>query len=506
MLGRARRLGLPVLPGLVIPAECSIGALARAAEAFGSGGPGAARLAVMDVPLDDSLARELASRTGGLGDSIVVRSSSPIEGEGRWAGAFTSYVGITPQQIGVAVRGCWASAYSRDVLERCEHEGIDPASLRLAVLIQPAIDFESGGTARVDKDGLVHVTATRGSPAQLMTGWEPGEEIMVDPRSTVPAFGARVVGGEGVVAVADLARRVQSLLGDDLIEWGAAPQFGVLLLQSKRTAPATPALSIDAPAAAVDSPEGIAAIRLARLVRRFPGWLGEEVVLPWAMLVADRDLPEDVEPLHVDPLDARDEARALARRLTATAWSMPGEKAYRTALQTIEAVRASRASERDLARIVQGVRVDAKQAARLIGLLRAAERPGAPARDRWEPFLFTTIHAYGERRTASAVIEGIGAGRARYVDAPEAAPPEFDRKVLIVPRPLAAFAPLLWNAAGLVSIAGGAGAHLMEIARSLAVPTVMRCRLDDCIERGAENFMLAVDGNQGSVALLPLRG
>ena len=460
----------------------------------------------MGSPLDAALARELATRVPPLGDSIVVRSSSPLEGEGRWAGAFTSYVGIAPPQVEVAVRGCWASVYSRDVLERCEHEGIEPASLRLAVLIQPAITFASGGTARVDREGVVRITATSGSPAGLMTGWEAGEEISVDPRSTVPAGATRVVGGEGIVAVADLARRVQSLLGDDLIEWGEAPHFGVLLLQSKRTTASASALAVEAPAAAADSPEAIAAIRLARLVRRFPGWLGEEVVLPWAILVRESDLPDNIEPLRIDPLEARDEARALARRLAATAWAMPGEQAYRSALQAIEAVRAANAGERLLERVVHGVRVDAKQAARLIGLLRAAEQPGAPVRDRWEPFLFATAHAFGERRAATGVIDGIGAGRGRYVDEPEAAPAEFDRKVLIVPRPLAAFAPLLWNAAGLVSVAGGAGAHLMEIARSLAVPTVMRCRLDDCIAQGAGNYILAVDGNAGSVSLLPLRG
>ncbi|MBV8424616.1 MAG: hypothetical protein JO349_05460, partial [Candidatus Eremiobacteraeota bacterium] len=164
-LGHARRLALPVLPGLVIPAEVSSAALTRAAVAFAEGGAGAARLAVMDAPLDDALARELATRVPPLGDSIVVRSSSPLEGEGRWAGAFTSYVGIAPPQVEVAVRGCWASVYSRDVLERCEHEGIEPASLRLAVLIQPAITFASGGAARVDREGVVRITATSGSPA-----------------------------------------------------------------------------------------------------------------------------------------------------------------------------------------------------------------------------------------------------------------------------------------------------------------------------------------------------
>src|SRR5579875_2777069 len=185
-LGHARRLGLPVLDGFVVPAERSANALRAGAGALEAGGPGAARLAVMEAPLDAALAAELRFRAASLGTSLVVRSSSELEASGRWAGAFTSYVGISPDQVEVAVRGCWASVYSRDVLERCEHEGIDPRKVRLA--------------ARVARDGAVHVTATRGSPAQLMTGWVAGEEIVVDPRGSVPERGTRIVGAEGLVA------------------------------------------------------------------------------------------------------------------------------------------------------------------------------------------------------------------------------------------------------------------------------------------------------------------
>jgi phosphohistidine swiveling domain-containing protein len=461
----------------------------------------------MEAPVDAALLAELRARIPALGSTLVVRSSSPLEGEGRWAGAFTSYLNIAPEQIEVAVRGCWASVYSRDVLERCENEEIDPSTLRIAILIQPMIEFEAGGAARADANDVVHVTATSGSPAELMTGWVAGEEIVVDPKSTVPALGTRVIGGQSLIDVAELTRRSRALLGDDAIEWGYAPKFGVVLLQCKRTATLAQTTRFTLPAAARESPEAIAAMRLARLVRRFPGWLGEEVVLPWAILVADDALPDDVEALNIAPAEAREDARILAHRLVTHVWNLPGERAYRTAMQTVEAVRSGNAGERVLERIARGADVDRKQAVRLLALVRAAERGGAtPGRDRWEPFLFSTVHAYGERRSAAPVVEGIGAGRARYVDVPETAPAEFDRRVLIVPRPLNSFAPLLWNAAALVTLGGGAGAHLMEIARSLAVPAVMRCRLDDLIAQGADDFLLAVDGTEGSVSVLPLRG
>lgn len=471
------------------------------------GGPGAARLVVMDTPLDDVLQEELQRYIEPLGDSLVVRSSSPLEAEGRWAGAFTSYVGVTREQLEIALRGCWASVYSRDVLERCENEGIDPTSLRIAVLVQPAIAFDAGGAARVDREGAVHVAATRGSPAQLMTGWVAGEEIVVDARDSVPAEGTRVVGAEGLIAVAALARQAHKLLDDDLIEWGWTPAFGALLLQSKRAGPSeVQARTAPLPPSSADTDDARAALRVARLVRLFPGWLAEEAILPWAILVADDALPCGTAPATYPADEARDALRELGRELAAKAWGLSAGEAFRAGLQALETIRTGTASERLLERMKRGVRLEPRLLARALALFAAAGDGSAPARDRWEPFLFSTLQRYGERRPAVAVVEGIGAGRGRYVDEALRTPPERDRKVLIVPQPLASFAPLLWNAAGLITIAGGAGAHLMEIARSLAVPTVMRCRLDDLVARGADRFLLGVDGNEGCVSILPLRG
>jgi phosphohistidine swiveling domain-containing protein len=252
-------------------------------------------------------------------------------------------------------------------------------------------------------------------------------------------------------------------------------------------------------------------MRVARLVRRFSGWLAEEAILPWAILLADDLLPDDIPPARYPPAEARDAVRELGRRLAASAWGVSETQAFRTGLQALEAVRTGNAGDKELERIRRGARLESRLIARALALFAAAEQPDgaakiSPARDRWEPFVFSTVERYGERRPGSGVVGGIGAGLGRYVDAPSAATPSRDRKILIVPQPLASFAPLLWNVAGLVTIAGGAGAHLMEIAHSLAVPTVMRCRLDDIVAAGAERFLLAIDGDAGSVSLLPLRG
>ncbi|MBV8151669.1 MAG: hypothetical protein JOY59_08935 [Candidatus Eremiobacteraeota bacterium] len=336
-LARARAAGLPVLPGIVVPAEAAAPALAAGLRAH-AGGSGAAQLAVMDWPFDAALSAALAEHALALGSHLVVRSSSPLEGDGRWSGAFASYVGVAPEHLDVAVRGVWASAFSRDVLDRMAHQRLDLANLRVAVLVQPARGFAFGGVARLEGAGNVRIEGARGGPAGILSGWVVGEEI--DPAITRE--------------VTELVRRTHVLLGYDAIEWGSNAE-GIVLLQAQRGS-----------------------------------------------------------------------AHGTGTRLEP------------------------------------------------------------------DPVL-------GVPEPAEAVIAGVGRGVGRYLEFPQeggALPPG---SVLIVARPLAAFAPLLWNAAGLVCRAGGAGAHLIEVARSLDVPTVMRCRLDDVVAAGAENFVLTVDGDEGCV-------
>jgi len=504
-LGRARRLGFPVLAGLVVPVDCSAAALRAAREAFATGGSGAARLAAIDAPLDAALVAELRDRVAALDAPLVVRSSSPLEAAGAWAGAFTSYIGIEPEQLEIAIRGCWASAFSRDVLERSEHEGIDPTAVRLAVLIQPAVEFETAGSARAEPDGTVRIVATRGSPAGLMQGWISGEEIVVDADDRAAPGEPAILPAARAAELARLARRVREILGDDLIEWGWGSREGLLLLQSRDTRSERSAAEIVVPPPA-NAAESLAAIRVARIVRRFFGPFVDETVLPWALLTDRVPALESVAESERDPADALAEARAIARRHAADAWNLPEDAAIAAASRAIDALRSGVPDRELAARLQVSVSLDPALVRQLIGLLRRLERTldrtRAPQRDRWEPFLYATASAYGERVAASAAVAGIAAGRARYVGVPSAAPPEFDRKILIVPRPLPAFGPLLWNAAGLVSIGGGAGAHLIEIARSLGVPSVLGCRLDRLIAEGAESHLLAVDGDEGVVSVL----
>ena len=176
-------------------------------------------MAVLGRSLEPGLVDELRAAVDSLGGRVIVRSSSPLEGDGRWAGAFSSVTGVGRDDMAAAVRSCWASAFAVDPLRRLEGCGLGLEALELAVLVQPEIVPYAGGVARVMGDEVI-VEGVRGHPGPLLSGWVEGEPL----------------GAEIVAAVVALAGRVHAGLGDDVIEW-AACDGKVWLLQSMRGAP-----------------------------------------------------------------------------------------------------------------------------------------------------------------------------------------------------------------------------------------------------------------------------
>jgi pyruvate,water dikinase len=235
-LSAAARAGLPVLPGWVVPCAEARPALRAAAAAVRRGDPAAARRAALACPLDALLGSELAEAVAGLGGRVIVRSSSPLESDPRWSGAFSSIAEVGVRDVATAVRSCWASAFAADPLARLRACGLSPEALELGLVIQPELRPGAGGKARVTprarpaddreawRDGDLRVTAeaVAGHPGPLLAGWAEG----VSGPGLAALIGARLAG-----QVARLAARVFRLLGDDSIEW-AVQDGTVWLLQS----------------------------------------------------------------------------------------------------------------------------------------------------------------------------------------------------------------------------------------------------------------------------------
>ncbi len=542
-LARARRRGLPVLDGYVVPAPAARASVARGAEALATRGSGGARLATMGQALDDDLVAALAEAVTTLGGEAIVRSSTDLEAGGAWSGAFSSFADIDRDTVPTAVRGCWASLFGVDAIERFEAEGIDPTDVAVGVLIQPQLHPTVAGIGRSRADGSVEIVATDGPPAALVGGWARGSRATAGAQGAAHWVDEPLAGDDMLGAVTVLVRAAEHELGCNVIEW-AWDGHAVTLLQA--TTVATP----DAPAATTrregSDYERDAARRLATWAARFPGQVCDDLVHAWALGAQHLD-PEELretspmpdadlatvrtraaelaaQVFATSPTTALDEARAFLRELRSPA---PGPALDR--LQTLRRPDPRAAREVVAGLLGLGEQLLARGAiATLAQVLRlrpdeleqrlAADVGGPAPRVRdgagpWEPFLFGVAWSNGDVRTGTPAGPGVGAGPARVITSPGVATPAV-RAVIVAPLPFAGLAPLLWSAAGLVTTGGSAGAHLMEVAHSLGVPVVVGCDLEGTpIDPSAEparpdrqDVVVAIDGDAGHVAFCDLAG
>ncbi len=521
-LAKGRRSGLPVLPGVVVTVPASATHVATGVDALRRRGSGGARLEVSRHPLSAALAADLAKVV--LGEPLVVRSSSPLEKPGIWSGAFTSYLGIGRDDLPVAVTGCWASMFSPAAIDRQVAMGIEPGSVALAVLVQPEVSPEWSGVARLDGSSVL-IDAVEGPPAPLVQGWATGIRAVVDSDGAIEG-GNDAIAPARLGALADLMRAAGLTIGATVAEW-AWTAAGPTLLQlgpspvRQRPVPAPPPLAIPLERAA----------SIARLVSRYPGPLGEAMVLGWAITAPDTWL-DPVPPAGSDPADAWREAQELAGRLASRTWGMPPESAGEHARGLLRSLRSDRP---DLASIDHGHQVSEADGRHLLALLGSvlqhldgmdvelvwrlemaevtammggAEAPpnGRVGFDRWEPFEAAVTMATGRRAGGVPASAGLGWGRLAFVH-PERIEPVRSRQVVAAQYPVPQLGPLLWDAAGLVTAGGSPAAHLFESARALGIPAVCGVDFSDLLEmtpaEATGRVAIAVDGTEGSVGTVP---
>lgn len=500
-LARARAAGFPVLDGFVVPAAASAGALAAGREVLPSGGSGAARMAIIRSPLEAALLDGIATAAAAPAPPFIVRSSSLLEGSGEWSGAFTSVPEVARDEIPKAVRSVWATCFALDVLDRCTSAGIGPGTALMGVLVQPEIAPDFGGAASVDALGAVTVTAVKGGPRDLLAGWVPGVRAVAEQGALVGREAVDLMGEELIRSVVDLVLQVHRELGHDLVEW-AVHEGRVVLLQVRSSAQGAVPEPAPVPAA-LGHPF---ARELAVLTHRYPGPLAEELVLGWMPgMIGTRGglaAPPAVDGAERRPAADADEARQLAAALTAEAWGEPPARAVAHARLVLRRLRSDRPNES-----IEALRelrpVDSATAGHLLAKYEdlsartGGERRG---RDRWEPLLAGVAALQGQVHAGQASVGGVGAGRLVWVDSPNRTDHVRPRDIVVAQYPLPNFSPLLWDAAGVVTVGGAASAHLFEVARSLTVPAVVDCPAAAAVRDGPVLGM--VDGDAGRVALL----
>jgi phosphohistidine swiveling domain-containing protein len=544
-LARGRQLGLAVLPGVVVPVDVSVPALTRGVETLTRRGSGGARLEVGHFPVGAPLVARVARAASDFGQALVVRSSSVLEGESEWSGAFASYVDVAPSEIEKAIAGCWASAFTVSTLRHLDAAGLDPISARMAVLIQPLIRPDYGGVARLDGNGEAEVIGIKGSPAPLVQGWESGARARVAADGGTAATDDDIdyLGLELIREVSRHLRTAQRLTTADSCEWAWAGGRLFLLQLGRQTGGSGSSSHGRRPVADVPRPNDPRIIQLARLARRYPGPLGETLVLSWA--AADPALAIEhpaISPGTEDPPDVVTSlyvAQSEAALLTAETWQMPESRAAVRAASVLRQARgthpepaldclaALRVPDHEravrllsLLAIVEGAIDDGRPGGsrwmwqepidRLASILRGETRPG-PRRvsagrtgiDRWEPFQAGVVQTFGIEHQGLPASLGLGCGRLCYIAGADQIDDFRSRDVVVTTHPVPNLAPLLWDASGLVTTGGGPAAHLFESARSLNVPAV--CAVDLAGRLGMEltaatgRFAVAIDGNRGVV-------
>ena len=190
-LGELTRAGLPVPAGFVI--------ITAAYQAYVADHQLADKIAAFAAPTDDpagyddasaqiralfvdevsdDLRAEIADAYATLGEEVpvAVRSSATAEDlpEASFAGQQDTYLNVRGlEDLLVAIRDCWASLWTARAMAYRARQGIDPASVSLAVVVQQMVDAESAGVMFTANPSNGHR-----DEAVISAAWGLGESVV----------------------------------------------------------------------------------------------------------------------------------------------------------------------------------------------------------------------------------------------------------------------------------------------------------------------------------------
>jgi len=157
-LGELTRAGLPVPPGFVLTTA-----------AYRDVGVGA--------PIPEDMAREITEAWVALGEvPVAVRSSATAEDleEASFAGQQDTYLNVRgAEALLEAVRECWASLWTERAVAYRARQGIDPAELALAVVVQRMVEADAAGVMFT-----ANPTNGRRDELVLSAAWGLGESVV----------------------------------------------------------------------------------------------------------------------------------------------------------------------------------------------------------------------------------------------------------------------------------------------------------------------------------------
>lgn len=137
---------------------------------------GPLRAAVETCELDSAFATSLQSAVAGLGKGpFAVRSSMVGEDSAAtsFAGQLDTYLYVSPEDVAMCVRRCWASAFGQRALAYALRAGMRISDLRVAVVVQAMIDAQVSGVLFT----VQPVTGQR-DVSLLTAAWGLGEGVV----------------------------------------------------------------------------------------------------------------------------------------------------------------------------------------------------------------------------------------------------------------------------------------------------------------------------------------
>jgi pyruvate,water dikinase len=161
-----------------------------------------------------------------LGGCLAVRSSATVEDADKasFAGQFESVLNVrTREDLARAIHQVRASAGSEAVQAYCAARGVDPATIRMAVILQRMVQAQSGGViftinpvSGCERDMLIE--ACPGPAVDLLAGRSTGVRIPI--RDGRPVGLSEHLSSEQVLELVATGRRIERLYGcPQDIEW-----------------------------------------------------------------------------------------------------------------------------------------------------------------------------------------------------------------------------------------------------------------------------------------------
>jgi pyruvate,water dikinase len=225
-LGELLRAGLPVPEGFCV----TTAAYELAADGMVVGPPAQMRQALRSAAVPDELTGAIIEAYRALGDGagvgtagVAVRSSATAEDLpfASFAGQQDTYLNVVGEDAVLdAVRRCWASLWTDRAVAYRAANGVDPRSVRLAVVVQRMVDAAVAGvmfTANplTGRRGQAVIDAAPGLGEAVVSGSVNPDHFVVDTATDAVEERSALTGAQPclsdaqLVELAALARRVE---------------------------------------------------------------------------------------------------------------------------------------------------------------------------------------------------------------------------------------------------------------------------------------------------------